>query len=206
MEISTKSRQAGVVIEKLQEAGIVGNNVTVRNETYYLITKKAGLVSGGGVTSLITNQTKIEPGVSSFDHMPLPQGKTLIINAIRIKGSTDTTASVKPANAKFVNSETAIENSLRNSDFIIRQDGDLFRVPIRRISSTVESQDVDYDFMQLVKPITLLPNVPFSFNIESALDATPVTDGYLLVEFDVTVTESGVMNSRRAVERTAYCR
>lgn len=153
------------------------------DKTAVLIVKKAGLI--GGVKNLIDNNTKIDAGVSSFDNKWLPKGETWIINAIRISGSNDTTATVSPANATFIRSN--VEPAIQSASFKVIQGKTLLDVPVRRLVNSGVATSTDDEFKALTKGITLLPETPFNFTIEAASDATPVTDGYLLIEMDVTV-------------------
>lgn len=162
------------------------------DKTVCLIVKKAGLI--GGVKNLIDNNTKIDAGVSSFDNKWLPKGETMIFNAIRILGSADTTATVKPANATFT--RTAVEPAIQSATFKIIQGKTMLDVPVRRLVNNGVGSSAEDDFFPLNKGITLLPETPFNFTIEAASDATPVTDGYLLIEADVTVISTN--NARQS--------
>jgi len=151
-------------------------------KTATLIVRKHGLL--GGIKNLIDNNTRIDAGICSFDNKWLPKGETWIMNAIRILGSDEDPATVKPGNATF--SSRSIDPAFQSSLFKIVQGKTLLDMPIRRF------MDVDNNrrdsFLPLAKAVTLLPETPFNFTIEAPQDAVlSVKDGYLLFEFDITV-------------------
>jgi len=147
-----------------------------------LIVQKNGLL--GGVRSLIDNNTKIDAGVSSFDNKYLQKGETWIINGLRVLGSDDDPASVKPGDAIFHNRR--IDPAIQSALFKIVQGKTLLDMPIRRFFDFGDNSQ-DY-FVPLVKAVTLLPETPFNFTIEAATNSTlAIKNGYLLFEFDVTV-------------------
>jgi|GEM_PF-1722459 len=152
-------------------------------KTATLIVEKQGIL--GGIKNLIDNNTRIDAGVSSFDNKWLPKGETWIINAIRILGSDDDPANVKPGNAYF-HGKVIIDPAFQSSLFKIIQGKTLLDMPIRRFID-VDSNRRD-SFLPLAKAVTLLPETPFNFTIEAPQNASlAVKNGYLLFEFDITV-------------------
>lgn len=185
METSHKMAISSEIVQTLTSSNTIPSNSVGKEGILSLIVAKAGLVSAGGQVPLINNQTVIIPGISSFDDKPL--NKTIIIHGIRMRGNTEDTAVVAKANANFATS--TIEAGLANSEFVITQDGDQFVAPIRAIAKAVAPAKVDDDFFKFEKPVTLLPGVPFNFNIKAPVGATAPTAGYFLVEFDAVVVE-----------------
>jgi len=153
------------------------------DKTASLIVNKAGIL--GGIKNLIDNNTKIDAGICSFDNKWLPKGETWIINGIRVLGSADDPANIKPGNASFDSSH--VDTAFQSSLFKIVQGKTLLDMPIRRFVDFGGNHNQDY-FVPLVKAVTLLPETPFNFNIEAASNVNlSVKEGYLLFEFDVTV-------------------
>ena len=157
------------------------------DKTAVITVKKVGLI--GGVQTLIKNNTKINAGVSSFDDKWLPKGETMIINGITVLGSASDDSAVDPANAVFGIANNLIEPALRSAIFRVVQGGVKYEAPIERIAPVGTPTSGEDIYVPLVKPILLLPETPFNFEIEAALGATPLagTPGYLKFLFDVTI-------------------
>jgi len=139
-----------------------GNDKTVISATLYIAVWLDGLTSTNG--NFLTSNTKILPGISSFDQQQLPKGIDFVCTEIRALAQTTGTneASGTPGLALCTWVDPAPVN-FKNCDFTITQGALLFASSGTDVTNFKASTGNDDDFRTIV-PFRIRGGINFQIN------------------------------------------